>query len=111
MKSRRTAIRERVEMAMNKRNKTDEYHQLMMHADVLEEVSARYEAIQKEMAAYIAETELTPISERTDAWKKEKEKRLEEYYERMDSVTDRWNALDAAVEQLWTPGVATSSRN
>jgi hypothetical protein len=111
MKSRRTAIRERVEMAMNKRNKTDEYHQLMMHADVLEEVNARYEAIQKEMDAYVAETERTPTGERTDAWKKEKEKRLEEYYERMDAVTDRWNALDAAVEQLWTPGVATSSRN
>jgi hypothetical protein len=98
-------------MVMKKRNKEDEARQLMMHADVLEEVNAQYEVIQKEMDAYIAETERTPISERTDAWKKEKEKRLEEYYERMNAVTDRWNALDAAVEQLWTPGVAASSRN
>jgi hypothetical protein len=92
-----------MEMAMKKRNRDDEARQLMMHADVLEEIGPQYEAIQKEMTAYIAETELTPMSERTDAWKKEKEKRLEAYWDRMGAVTDRWNALDAAVEQLWGP--------
>ena len=86
---------------MKKRNKDDEARQLMMHADVLEEICPQFEAIQKEMAAYIAETELTPISERTDAWKKEKEKRVEAYLDRMGVVNDRWIALDAAIEQLW----------
>ena len=86
---------------MQERNRDDEARQLMMHADVLDDVNARYDVIRKEMEAYIAETDLTPISERTDAWQKAKEKRLEEYYDRIGEVTDRWVALDAAIEEMW----------
>ena len=81
------------------------FHTFEMHTRILEEVAAQFEAIRKEKDAYIAEAELMPQSERTDVWKAEHKRRIEEYCERSGAIGDRWAELDAAVERGGPSGV------
>ena len=76
-----------------------------MHLLIVEQVADQIEAIKKEMDEYIAQSELTPQSERNDLWKAENKRRIAEYLEKLGAVGRRWSALDAAVEHSVPSGV------